>query len=104
MAEIDVELNEATSAFVADDGNVKVSIGQNHKVSVGLSEIFKMYLEDFAGETCRPRDGKTQIALIQWIVGHASGEKQSLLSSVTSPEKLDGGIKWLPYDWATNGP
>eukprot|EP00435_Cladocopium_sp_Y103_P052508 s1404_g16.t1 len=89
------ELETAVAGFVADDGNVLLQ--DTPKLKLGVTELFKMYLEDFIGE----KSEDTGKALAQWILPYATGEKKTLLERATQePVQLE----WLPYDWETNGP
>eukprot|EP00441_Pelagodinium_beii_P017300 CAMPEP_0197660242 /NCGR_PEP_ID=MMETSP1338-20131121/50730_1 /TAXON_ID=43686 ORGANISM="Pelagodinium beii, Strain RCC1491" /NCGR_SAMPLE_ID=MMETSP1338 /ASSEMBLY_ACC=CAM_ASM_000754 /LENGTH=454 /DNA_ID=CAMNT_0043237561 /DNA_START=144 /DNA_END=1508 /DNA_ORIENTATION=- len=99
--ELSAELDEAVVGFVADDCNVHITCDAE-AVKLKLSELFKMYLQDFAGPDAKPRRPETQLALARWIAPFARGEKQELLQRVT-----EGGsqlkLEWLPYNWETNG-
>lgn len=88
------ELDTAVAGFVADDGNVLIS---DRPLKFGVTELFKMYLEDFIGEEV----SDTGKALAQWILPYATGEKKTLLERAT---KEPVQLEWLPYDWETNGP
>jgi len=89
------ELDTAVAGFIADDGNVLIT--DNSKLQLGVTELFKMYLEDFIDEG----EKDTGKALAQWILPYATGEKKALLERAT---KEPVQLEWLPYDWETNGP
>lgn len=88
------ELDTAVAGFVADDGNVLIT--DEPKLQLGVTELFKMYLEDFIGD-----EKDTGKALAQWILPYATGDKKELLERAT---KQPVQLNWLPYDWDTNGP
>jgi len=102
--QIDSELEDAVAAFIADNGNVCVSKTDQGKVSLKVSEIFKMYLADFAGLGDKPAEGEAHMAAVKWMANYARGERKELLESVTSLSDLQEGLQFLPYDWETNGP
>jgi len=96
---LDEELDAAVTAFVADDRNV--SITNNIPA---CTELFKMYFEDFVGSGFKPNSPEGAHALVKWILPFARGEKRELLAALVAPDATAFCIKWLPYDWQTNGP
>lgn len=103
---LEEELDGAAEGFVADDGNVRlVSLGRGEGASeLELTELFKMYLQDFVGEKFKEGSQEANQELLRWIVRFARGSKrEQLLAALT----LGAGplhVRWLPYDWSTNGP
>lgn len=103
---LDAELDEAAATFVADNKNVKVQTSDDGGIHVALSELFKMYISDFAGWDADANEASGHIGVVRWVLRHARGEKQELLvaalaCSATSPQHFK--FEWLPYDWSTNG-
>ncbi|CAE7552559.1 grxC [Symbiodinium natans] len=94
---LDAELDSAVAGFVAADANVRVT-QEASGIRLDLSEIFKMYLEDFVGAAT----GKdSERALARWLLPFASEDQRPLLSKAVEGAPIR--LQWIPYDWATNG-
>jgi len=103
-ASLDAELDQAVAAFVADDGNVRVSRSSGGRVEVACTELFKMYLSDFIGTGVKPGSRQSWVAIVEWILRYAQGPKRELLTASIAQGGEKAKFEWLPYDWRTNGP
>lgn len=102
---LEEELDEAVVAFVADGNNVQVTHVSEDVIEVALTELFRMYLADFAGEGAKPGRQASLLALLQWLLPFMRGDQAQLLASVLVPGSSPRvRVEWLPYDWRTNGP
>jgi len=97
MAEtLDADLDAATASFVASDQNVCITGNE-----VALTELFKMYIVDFAGPDAKAGNPQSFRKVLEWILPFTSGSKRDQLASLIGGELKP---KWSPYDWDTNGP
>lgn len=100
---IEPELDEATVAYVDDDRNVLVERAANNNIRIVMSELFQMYIGDFAGDGADSNSVDGQKRMIGWVLPWARGQKRDLLSRA-----LEDGARfkfvWDPYNWETNGP
>mmetsp|Transcript_115261 Transcript_115261/g.367775 ORF Transcript_115261/g.367775 Transcript_115261/m.367775 type:complete len:513 (-) Transcript_115261:115-1653(-) len=102
---LDEELDEAVVAFVSDDNNVQVTDMSEDTIEVALTELFKMYLADFAGEGAKPGRQASRLALLRWLLPYLRGVKAQFVSAALATDSPPHvRVEWLPYDWATNGP
>lgn len=99
---LDATLDEAVAVFVADDLNVSLS-SSGDGARVRVTELFKMYLEDFVGQGAKPGNKPSQVALLEWIVRYARGDKRERLDAALAPGAKPLVVEFLAYDWATNG-
>jgi len=106
-SELDQELDDAVAGFVADDKNVRVvpPSGPSSGASLEVSELFKMYISDFTRPGAKANNRDDQEALARWILQFLQGRKRELLAdALDQPAARRITLKWLPYDWTTNGP
>mmetsp|Transcript_96239 Transcript_96239/g.310503 ORF Transcript_96239/g.310503 Transcript_96239/m.310503 type:complete len:343 (+) Transcript_96239:477-1505(+) len=110
---LDSELDGAVAAFVESDLNVRVvakdgsvveagAKAKGGKLRVEMTELFKMYIADFAGDGADAGKQGTQAAVIRWVLKYTTPEKKQLLTDAL--ESGSFGFEWLAYDWSTNGP
>lgn len=95
--ELDAELDSAVAGFVAAEGNVRIKEEANG-LRLDLSEIFKMYTEDFIGSKASKEPGRQ---LASWLLPFATPAQRPLLSKAAEGTPVH--LHWIPYDWATNG-
>lgn len=99
---LEAELSDAAAAFCA--GNVSASRGADGRVQVTASELFKMYIVDFAGTGADASKRSGQEGVIRWVLPYARTQLQELLTAALEGGKADFRFNWHPYDWSTNGP
>lgn len=93
LAPEDVEqvLTTATKGFLQDETNFRM---KKKQMSVGVSKIFKWYMQDFGG---------TEHKVLEWIARNGDGERDEIK---LLKEMLESNgsitIEWLPYDWSLN--
>jgi len=103
-ASLEEDLDAAAAAFVADDGNVGVQPQGTGGISVSMSELFKVYLSDFAGDGAKPGSAASQLGALRWVSTFAKGRKRELLATALAPGCAHLNFTWKAYDWSTNGP
>eukprot|EP00439_Symbiodinium_sp_Y106_P025380 s1138_g3.t1 len=94
---LDAELDSAVAGFVAAEGNVRIK-EEASGLRLDVSEIFKMYTEDFIGTKSSKEPGRQ---LASWLLPFATAEQRPLLSKAAAGTPVH--LHWIPYDWATNG-